>query len=458
MMKILFCMHHVGAFRSYDETIRLLCAKGHHVTVLYGEEDKQVIMDRAIKACQSEVAGSDFAPLLVRENWKRLANFRELVNCLNYLRPGHPNPHLVKRFAPHVQDPFRKWMRKALKRSVTRKLAAGDGTRNFLKGLEGLVPPDPNIARWLEKQRPDVVVASPFIFPDSEEVEYVKAAKHLNIPTVAIVLSWDNLTTKGTFHVIPDRIIAWNKALVEEAVTLHDVPRDKTMVSGAPTFDFWFTMQPSSDFAGFAHRIGTDPMKPYVLYLCSSNFIAANEHLFVSEFARTLQENPKTRDISLVVRPHPLNASIWRERESRGLVVWPRTGEWVDVPAAKQDYFDTIFHSSTVVAVNTSAFLEAAILDKPCITVMTEDSQSKQAGLGHFQHLINGEFLETAGSYTEAASLVAEIFDGRDPRQANRQRFVREFIRPRGIETPASQVLAEAIEQAGSGVAVPTIT
>ncbi len=73
-----------------------------------------------------------------------------------------------------------------------------------MKRIETLVPPDPGITRWLEDYRPDVVVASPFIFPVSKELEYIKAAKALSIPTVGAVLSWDNLTSKGTFHVIPD--------------------------------------------------------------------------------------------------------------------------------------------------------------------------------------------------------------------------------------------------------------
>jgi hypothetical protein len=456
-MNILFCLHHVGAFRSFDEVIRLLCHRGHGVTILFGEEDKQAVMDRAVQTCQAEVAGCDFGSLLVRQNWKGLANVRELVNCINYIRPGHPNPHMVKRFAPHIHDPFRKWMRKGLKKPVTAKLLASRKTRNLLKRLERMIPPDPTIVQWLEKHRPHVVVASPFIFPDSREVEYVKAAKHLNIPNIAVVLSWDNPTTKGTFHMIPDLTVTWNDALVEEVEALHDVPKNKTFVSGAPTFDFWFAMKPSSDFKDFAERVGIDPFKPFVLYLCSSNYIAANEHLFVSEFARTLKENPKTKDISVVVRPHPLNASIWQNRETPDLAVWPRTGEWVDLPQAKQDYYDTIFHSKAVVAVNTSAFLEAAILEKPCITVMTDDSKSKQAGLGHFQHLLNGGFLETATSYSEAATIVADIFSGRDSKKAQRQRFVREFIRPRGIHKPASQILAEVIEAVGSGVA-PTTT
>jgi hypothetical protein len=123
------------------------------------------------------------------------------------------------------------------------------------------------------------------------------------------------------------------------------------------------------------------------------------------------------------------------------------------MPSAKQAYYDTIFHSQAVIGVNTSAFLEAAILDKPCITVITPDSQSKQSGLGHFQHLINGGFLEVATDYAEAASRIGAILGGKDSRKNQRKQFVREFIRPRGLKIPASRIIAEVIEALGTGQA-----
>ena len=36
--------------------------------------------------------------------------------------------------------------------------------------------------------------------------------------------SWDNLTSKGTVHVVPDVYIVWNEPLAQEAVELHDLP------------------------------------------------------------------------------------------------------------------------------------------------------------------------------------------------------------------------------------------
>jgi hypothetical protein len=443
-MKVVFAIHHAGAFRSYDGVVRYLCSLGHHVTVLHGEREKPIRMDRALKALLFEIEGCDDDQMFIRRNWERLANIRELVNCANYLRNGHPNPSHARRWINKVNQPIR-FMAKT---RPGMKLMTGSRIRQLLHAIEPFIPPDRSITRWLQKKQPDVVFASPFISPVSRELEYIKAAKELGIPTMVGVLSWDNLTTKGTFHVMPDWILVWNEALAKEAVELHDVPSDKIFVTGAPVFDFWSDMRPSKNYAEFCREVGIDSDHPFVLYLGSSPFIARDETPFVGEFAQSLLASEKTKDISVVVRPHPTNASFWKTFKAQNVAIWPRGGEYVDAPEVKQDYFDTLFHSKAVIGVNTSAMLEAAIVDKPCVTIMTGHYRNTQEGVGHFKHLLDADFLEIAQGFAEAAVIIGAILDSRDLKKEQRRRFVMNFIRPCGMNTPASQIMAKAIEAA----------
>lgn len=441
-MKIVLALHHAGAFRSFEEVVRYWCGSGNQVWVLLGDLPKPIAVDRGLKACQAELSGFHVERMLLRQKWSKLVNARELLNYANYLRPEHPSAGQARRWKNLIARP----VRKQIKYKPIARLLAKPGFRRLLRMVELLIPPDRAIKDWLRTNQPDVVVASPYIFPLSREVEYVKAARALRIPTVVIVLSWDNLTSKGTFHVLPDVTLVWNRALAEEAASLHDVPREKLVVTGAPTFDFWYVMKPSLDYAAFAGKVGIDASKPFVLYLCSSQFIAADEHLFLAEFAQAIRDCPETKEVGIVVRPHPLNDAIWKGVMLDGVAIWPRSGEWVDLPDAKQVYYDTLFHSAAVVGVNTSAFLDAAILGKPCVTVLTEASKPKQSGLGHFQHLLNGDFLEIAESYEQAAAIFAGIIAGRDARREQRQQFVRDFIRPRGIDQPVAPLMGKIIE------------
>ncbi len=443
-MRVIFAIHHAGAFRSYDGVVRKLCASGHHVTVLHGVREKPISMDRALKACLTETQGCDDGQMFIRHRWTGLANFRELLNCAIYLNPQHPNPLQARRWINKVNQP----VRFIAKTRLGMKLISSAKIQQLLHKIESIVPTDPSVTRWLQNSKPDVVFASPYISPVSRELEYIKAAQELGIPTVVGVLSWDNLTTKGTFHIMPDWVLVWNAALADEARRLHNVPEDKLIVTGAPVFDFWFKMQPSKDYAAFCSQIGIDPNYPFILYLGSSPFIARDETPFVREFAQSLLRSDETKDISLVVRPHPTNAAFWKTFRAPNVAIWPRGGEYVDAPEAKQVYFDTLYHSSAVAGVNTSAMLEAAIVDKPCFTIMTEHYHNTQGGLGHFKHLIDADFLEIAGSFGAATNIVAAILQGRDLKREQRRRFVQEFIRPRGIETPAADIMAKAIETA----------
>ena len=47
--------------------------------------------------------------------------------------------------------------------------------------------------------------------------------------------------------------------------------------------------------------------------------------------------------------------------------------------------------------------------------------------------------------------ILAAIIGGRDAKKRERRRFVYEFIRPKGMDKPASRVMAEAIEAAAMG-------
>ena len=443
-MNIVFVLDNPAVLRSFEKVVRYLCGLGHQVKVLYGYYDKPHTVDRALKACQSELSNFESMPMLSRKKWSRLASVRGWIDYANYLRPHHPAPWEARR-----------WRRKILKRfgkvlkyiEITDKLVASDRIFNTLKWIERLIPPDNDILLWLKANQPDVVVASPFIVPHTGEIEYIQAARALEIRTVAIVLSWDNLTTKGTFHIIPDAVFVWNEALAEEATRLHDVPQDKTYVTGAPVFDFWFEMEPSQDYHSFCNNVAISADEPYVLYLCSSGYIAKrDEPSFLKEFARALRINPDTRKVGVMVRPHPLNATVWHGFEDENVTVWPKGASWVDTPEVKQDYYNSIYHSSAVVGVNTSALLEAAILDKPCVTVISEQYSSKQSGLGHFRHLLKGNFLEVTHSFPEAASVIAGILGNNDSRKAERHRFVRDFIRPHGLDQSGSEIIAIAIE------------
>jgi hypothetical protein len=107
-----------------------------------------------------------------------------------------------------------------------------------------------------------------------------------------------------------------------------------------------------------------------------------------------------------------------------------------------------MFYSQAVVGVNTTAMIEAAVVDKPCVTILTERYQATQTGRGHFQHLLKADFLETANGFSESASLIERILVGEDEKAGNRRKFVLEFVRPCGVDNSVASLFARLVRLA----------
>jgi hypothetical protein len=123
----------------------------------------------------------------------------------------------------------------------------------------------------------------------------------------------------------------------------------------------------------------------------------------------------------------------------------------VEDEGERSRYFDTLFHAAATIGVNTSATIEAAIVDRPCLTVLSERYQATQSGRAHFRHLTDAGFLFVAADPRAAAVHVAEVLAGADPGREARREFVSTFVRPYGSQALATDVFARAVELLGEG-------
>jgi hypothetical protein len=447
-MKIVFIFPHIGFFRHSDSIVRQLCLEGHTVKLLFGElnKAKPAHTDRDIQACLNDFPRCSSGWLVEGQGfWHKVAYIvRQLNNYRIYLNPQHPNPDMRMRWKPH----FKNFQWRIISSRVGESLLASRAAGSLLKQVEHSISPDGGVSLELLNEQPDIVFDMTNLVFNASDIEYQKAACALKIPLVMAIASWDNLTTKGTFHAMPDLVCVWNQGIADEAVNLHHIPRDHIVTTGAPVFDYLFASRPSLDRQAFFALTGLDSSNEYVLYLCSSVQVAGDETGFVRDFAENLRNLPAIRDTIIMVRPHPMNATIWNDFTAENVVVWPPEGELADIPTTQQNYFHSMFYSQAVVGVNTTAMIEAAVVDKPCVTILTERYQATQTGRGHFQHLLKADFLEVAHGFGEAASVIERILAGEDVKAANRRKFVREFVRPCGLDRSVASLFAMLAGQA----------
>jgi hypothetical protein len=319
--------------------------------------------------------------------------------------------------------------------------------------IDSLVPPDDGLCRFIRERRLDVVVGISRVNLGGPAVDLARAARAVGVPSGMVVYSWDNLTNKGLLHDVPDRLFVWNDVQVEEAEALHGIDRARVAVTGAPRFDEFFARSPSGPRDALLSELGLDPSRRTLLYLGSSAFVAPREPEFVEDWAQAIRGSgdPLLENANLLIRPHPgtlKETSAWND--------WRPSSTAIAVAAdvrrdRAQDLYDQLFVADAVVGLNTSAEIEAAILDKPVLTVMAGAAVAPgQEGSVHFRYLLadHGGPVETADSLAQHVAQLRKAL-AEDPLAEARRHFVSEFVRPRGLDRPAGAVLADEIEALG---------
>lgn len=451
-MRIVFALTHINFWLQMEAAGQELRAQGHEVAVLLDREMNKKFAERfeLPEATEADAIPIDWLKRRKDGWWGYTDALRELVNFLSYYHPRRApfSETLARRWSEFLPERW-KWLPE--RPGLCRLLASGP-ISGMLKWAADRTPFYEPIVKDLRKRRPDVVVAAATFLPHSLELEYLRTAKRLGIRTVIIVPSWDNLTTKGIFHVMADRILVWNAAQMEEAVAMLQVPRNRLAATGAPRYDLWFQLRPRLTAAEFRAEAGLAAEGPVIVWLCSSGFIAKDEVAIVREVAAHLAADPgwTSRGGQLLVRPHYQNLAQWRaagDPAREGFFLWPHPDklERFNTSDLHQGLFDTLYHSAGAVGINTSAFLEAAVVDRPCLAILDPRVAGTQSDIPHFQHLIRGGFLQTSRNPAELAGQLIAILAGDDPLQGKRREFVTEFLRPQGMGQTACQAVAGEI-------------
>jgi hypothetical protein len=312
--------------------------------------------------------------------------------------------------------------------------SGSDATRidGALADLELLIPPAAELRDALERLDLDLVFLVTRCTLSGHEGTVVKAARSLGLPTLMLVWSWDNLSSKAVLHEHPDRLLVWNETQAREAEELQGVASERVEVVGAPNFDRFF----AAVVAAGDRRTGKT-----IVYLGSSTNIAPDEPSIFARWLQAVRAEPSLRDTEVVVRPHPAGDAWldWAPPEER--VSLQRPQQKVETEALA----GLLARADAVVALNTSAEIEAAIAGRPVLTFRAGADAPGQEGSIHFAYLLeqNGGFVLDAATLEEHVLQLARVLaGGHDSGPA--ERFVERFVRPCGIGEPVAPIVAAA--------------
>ena len=457
-MKLLLWAAHFGYVRNFESAIVALTGRGHRVHLVADEADSlggSALVERLAEEHPGVTYG--FGPSLDTEPWFRLA--RKLRVASDYVR-FHDGS-----FANFSKT--RLTLRDRIPRGVLRLMDGGlKGSRAgrrvlaaVLRIAEAMMPVSAASRTFIETHDPDVVLVASVTAWRVPQIDHLRAARALGRRTGVCVFSWDHLSSKALLRNVPDRVLVWNDTQRREATDWHGVPEDSVVVTGAQCYDQWFDRQPSRDRAAFCRAVGLSAERPMLLYICSVMTPNPYESRFVQRWLEEIRGSAdrELREASILIRPHPERMDEWKDISLERFGNVALFGRNPVSPDAQADYFDSLYHSHAVVGLVTSGFLEAAVVGRPVYSLLLPELQMYQEGVQHFRYLLDVEGGLLKVSRTFPAHLGELALALRQPVQRDEQnaRFVRAFVRPQGLDVPATPAFVTAVEQLAEASPLP---
>jgi hypothetical protein len=263
-----------------------------------------------------------------------------------------------------------------------RRLAPrGTARREWLRNLYGRYRPSrPDIAAVFERVRPSLVlVSSPGHFWLDHFV--LDEARRRGIPSVCIVLSWDNLYSRGPLCRRPDRLLVWSDEMRRQAIDVHQFPAERIAVVGPLQFLYYDAPVSAAEASAMRTHVGLAPDEPYLAYVCGSR-TAEYDVEDVLAMLQQLAQGPFAR-LRVVVRPHPQGSRTAYERLLEHGVLLDRSPdltsdrthpEAIDVAAIR--HMASLLDGARFVVSSwgTTALLEACIFDTPSVQLRWMDA------------------------------------------------------------------------------------
>src|SRR5512132_1708752 len=183
-MKVLFSLGSFGFLRNFEPAVRLLAQHGHDIHLVADRKDNV----GGIKTL--ELLERDY-PERIRHSYARLGKdafwhplgtqLRLTLDYWRYLDSRYDDsPSLRARGASQAPA-----LASRLAAAPVLGSQAGLAVmRTVVRALERSVPVNDVATAFLHKEQPDVLLVTPLLYFGSPQVEYVRAARALGIPTV----------------------------------------------------------------------------------------------------------------------------------------------------------------------------------------------------------------------------------------------------------------------------------
>jgi hypothetical protein len=233
------------------------------------------------------------------------------------------------------------------------------------------------VMTFLKSTQIDLFLFSAPFQQDSNEVHLMRACRLADVRMIAMVLGFDNLTTKGRLPEFADYYFVWNEIMKSEVPRIYpNVSPCQIFVTGSSQFDFYASAQWGYSYPEFCQRIGLETEKPLVLYAANAEFLIPCEELLVQDLIDRVHNSPDLPAMQFLIRLHPFdtNLSRWQAVQAMKNVVvmfpWQAEtgGSWGTIREEDLHILvSSLKYSFCNINISSTMALDSVFCDRPVI-------------------------------------------------------------------------------------------
>jgi hypothetical protein len=322
--------------------------------------------------------------------------------------------------------------------------------RRLWMRLEAALFPGRQYDALFRRYRPDLLVTgTPGTIP--ADAHLLRCARRFNVRSACIVLSWDNLTSKGHMAAVPDELIVWNRIMLREAEELHGYPPERVQVAGVSHFDVYARPSAAGSREAFCRSLGLDPARALVTLGTVTPWLFPHNAETAEILAHAVQDGRLCRPAQLVIRLHPqvmspgtaYSENIDRFRQLAAChehvhLDLPRVRSkslmWDVAESDMTHLADLLRYSDVTLNAGSTLSIDSAIVDTPIVnigfdgyhTLPAEQSVLRVYEFTHYANIVRTGGVRIARSADEMIALINEYLRDRSLDRAGRARIVEE--------------------------------
>jgi len=429
---------------------------------------------------RSEVAGEIKERAVPHIQWKypeRSANKKQLVKsilnthplsrikwmCLTHLHRHYLYDSLIYRFFAinnlsnyKVRQAYSKSEQERRKYSFDYRLGEAAGfpfprSQYFYSKLYNLYYDSINTVykedlEFLDGLNLDLFVFGRLYMPNT--AYWMRMLKHLRIPTMGIVSSWDHPTSKGPIVKGLHRVIIETQRMKDEVNQLHGIDEDRLLMTGKVHMDIYKDASIIKHREDFLKELKIPISNKIITFGTNAKGLKEHEVSVAEHLANEIQQG-KYGDTTLIIRTHPQDVD-WQT--DFGILSAPPKVICLNACSFGYQYTDKldggnadrIFlcnlmkHSNVVIQSRSSLALDAIAFDRPVISIGFDGDLKRQQSdsfiweyvYEHFKPIVKARASALVGSYSSLTEYINLYLEDPTIHHEGRQQVREQMIEP----------------------------